>query len=561
MRLYTPCPCASIPPLLPTVTVFRRYLFNTDKISFEIVLHSHHIGVGLEISKSPINTWVLVNTSPDIELWDSFFGALERPVHFVFSETMTNSIVPNFALSSLQRMTGSVVIKAQGLKPGHPKAESLIEKMRTTGIGPADWEAQPEVFWDYADVGGRFPVLHDVAAFSYDCVYAMAIATCNGEGNDALLGLPTVNFEGASGEVRFAKDSGARDPDSAYMTASEFEFDPTEPSSSMFKLKYEFSGKWSDLDGEAQLSPIAMESDATFTELVPVEIKEIRVDPSVEIIILAVAAFVIASGVLFTIWTMINHNTKIIRRSQPQFLYILSTGCILSGFVPIVITMESSQTCQTAWMLYAVGFSISIGSLSAKTLRVWRITKAASNLRAYRLSLVDALPPLLFILIIDVVIASLMIQQGDVDWVEIELSTDSYGRVLEKEFRCQSKGPVFSAFLLVNIAILTFLATICYRARNINSDFSESKYVSMSLASSLQIAVLGFLLIAISDNTPAVEYLMVSLMTLVIAVSILYLVFVPKMYLLHINSVNIKGENVEYAGSMSTRSTESGSSV
>jgi hypothetical protein len=189
-------------------------------------------------------------------------------------------------------------------------------------------------------------------------------------------------------------------------------------------------------------------------------------------------------------------------------------------------------------MLYAVGFSISIGSLSAKTLRVWSLTKAASNLRIHRLSLVDALPPLLFILIVDVVIASFMIQQGDVDWVEIEIRTDSYGRVLEKEFRCQSKGPVFSAFLLVNIAILSALAMICYQARNISTDFSESKYVSMSLASSLQIAVLGFLLIAVSDNTPAVEYLMVSLTTLFIAVSILYLVFVPKMYHFHSNSVS-----------------------
>jgi hypothetical protein len=102
----------------------------------------------------------------------------------------------------------------------------------------------------------------------------------------------------------------------------------------MFKLKYEFSRKWSDLDGEAQLSPIVMESDATFTELVPVEIEEIRVDPSVEIFILALSAFVIASGVLFTMWTTINHKTKIIRRSQPEFLYILGTGCILIGFFP-----------------------------------------------------------------------------------------------------------------------------------------------------------------------------------------------------------------------------------
>jgi hypothetical protein len=48
---------------------------------------------------------------------------------------------------------------------------------------------------------------------------------------------------------------------------------------------------------------------------------------------------------------------------------------------------------------------------------------------------------------------------------------------------------------------------------------------------------------------------MVSLMTLVIAVSILYLVFVPKMYLFHINSVNRtanKAGNVEHAASIAS---------
>jgi hypothetical protein len=61
-----------------------------------------------------------------------------------------------------------------------------------------------------------------------------------------------------------------------------------------------------------------------------------------------------------------------------------------------------------------------------------------------------------------------------------------------------------------------------------NVEYLESKYVSMSIISSLQIVTLGFLLISMSDNTPAIDYLMVSLMILVTDASTLYLIFLPK---------------------------------
>ncbi len=432
-------------------------------------------------------------------------------------------------------MHGSVVIKAQGLKAGHPMADALIQKMRDVGISKADWEVYPEIFGDYKDVNGKFPVLHDVAAFSYDCVYAMAIATCIGEGNDPMLGLPKVEFEGASGHVRFEEGSGTRDPKTAYMTASEFKFVGTIPKENVFSLKYEYSGGWRDLQGHSTFSKIELAGGVEFTNIVPVEIEEIRVHDSVEIVIFVLSTISIASSVLFAYWTFNYRHTKIVRRSQPEFLWIMCLGCILSSSVPIIISYDSSESCKAAWMVYAVGFSISIGSLSAKTIRIWRMIDAAKSLRFMKLSFLDATPPLLFILIVDVVLAYIMIKEGNVDYAETDVDMDEYERVLKREFRCRSKGPLTSAFFLVNIFILAVLACLCYMSRSISTEYLESKYISMSVASSLQIVGLGFLLIAISDNTPAVEYLMVSLMTLVTDASTLYLIFVPKVYQLHLN--------------------------
>jgi hypothetical protein len=464
-------------------------------------------------------------------------GVVFEVVMIICPALLLLTAVQRFNLTDQHFMHGSVVIKAQGLKKGNPIADALIQKMGDVGISKADYEDVDghEHFRDYEDVDGKFPVLHDVAAFSYDCVYAMTIATCIGEGNKPILGLPNVEFEGASGHVRFMEGSGTRDPKTAYMTASEFKFVGPTPEENVFSLKYEYSGGWRDLQGHSTFSKIELAGGVEFTNIVPVEIEEIRVHDSVEIVIFVLAAISIASSVLFAYWTFNYRKTQIVRRSQPEFLWIMCLGCILSSSVPIIISYDSSESCKAAWMVYAVGFSVSIGSLSAKTIRIWRMIDAAKSLRFMRLSFFDATPPLLFILVVDVVLAYIMIKEGNVYYAETDVDMDEYERVLKREFRCRSKGPFILAFFLVNIFILAVLACLCYMSRDISTEYHESKYISMSVASSLQIVGLGFLLIAISDNTPAVEYLMVSLMTLVTDASTLYFIFVPKVYQLHLN--------------------------
>lgn len=120
---------------------------------------------------------------------------------------------------------------------------------------------------------------------------------------------------------------------------------------------------------------------------------------------------------------------------------------------------------------------------------------------------------------------------------------DDYGRTRKREFRCQSKGPYTTVFFVANIAILGFLAFLCYKSRHISTKFSEAKYISMAVASALQIVALGFLLIVVSDNTPTVDFLMISLMTIITDGSTLFLIFAPKLYLIKTDADALKSVN------------------
>jgi hypothetical protein len=492
--------------------------------------------LGLKINESPVNCWVVVLGATEVtEYLAILLDPVDRPVHFIFSETVSNSVVTQMddptCDPTIRKISGSVVIKAQGLKPGHPKAEALVKTLQEIGISVAEYEAQPTAFSEaYADVSGIFPVPADVVAFSYDAVTALAIAMCNGVDNKALNGLPEVEFEGASGSVRFCTDcatpSGTRDPATAYMTCAQLK--GQDDGSTAFELENEFGGGlWL-----GEFSAIATEDGTPFLNLVPTTFEEVRVTAAVEMVITALAGFVMLASVACAIWSRVNCASKIVRNSQKEFLYLMCLGCIISSSVPIMMTHPSDFACQGAWIAYSFGFSISIGSLAAKTIRIHRMLEAAQHMHVIKITFLQSLPPMLTIMFIDVGIAVAMQASGDVAYVETDLDFDQYGRVEKREYRCRNKGPYTTAFFLANIAILCYLAFLCYLSRHLPIKFSESKYISMSVASALQIVGLGFLLIVISDNTPTVDYLMISLMTIITDGSTLFLIFVPKMYLL-----------------------------
>jgi hypothetical protein len=89
-------------------------------------------------------------------------------------------------------------------------------------------------------------------------------------------------------------------------------------------------------------------------------------------------------------------------------------------------------------------FSISIGALAAKTLRIYRLVKGSEKMKVIRISITQALPPMVFVLMVDVGLVIGMILSGDVSYDEIDLVVDQFGRATKREFRCNSKVIIYT---------------------------------------------------------------------------------------------------------------------
>jgi len=98
--------------------------------------------------------------------------------------------------------------------------------------------------------------------------------------------------------------------------------------------------------------------------------------------------------------------------------------------------------------------------------------------------------------------------------------------------RCNSEGSEWKGFISA-LAILNFTALIianveAYKARSINDELSESKYIGLATLSMLQIFIVGVPLLVIVYQDPSAYFFMWTGIIFIISTSILFLIFIPK---------------------------------
>jgi len=98
---------------------------------------------------------------------------------------------------------------------------------------------------------------------------------------------------------------------------------------------------------------------------------------------------------------------------------------------------------------------------------------------------------------------------------------------------CQAEGVahvVCTSLIAASSLTALFLACIqAYRARNISDEFSESKWIAISLGGMLQSLLLGIPLIVLIQD-PMATFFINAVLIFVLSMSILLLMFVPKMH-------------------------------
>ena len=106
------------------------------------------------------------------------------------------------------------------------------------------------------------------------------------------------------------------------------------------------------------------------------------------------------------IWTRLNQKKRIVRASQPFFLYFISGGTIIMALsiIPQLFDLTSTSmggmtiTCNATIWLIGIGSSVTLSAFFAKTHRIVKIMKASERCKRITITINDAIIPMAIVL-------------------------------------------------------------------------------------------------------------------------------------------------------------------
>lgn len=262
------------------------------------------------------------------------------------------------------------------------------------------------------------------------------------------------------------------------------------------------------------------------------------------------------------------HRTKwIVKASQPILLWgiitgvlIWSTSILLHGVqteygLPEEYAEEEdsyllvNMACRTAPWAYGVGFGLTFSMLLAKILRIKLIFEAAQNktkqskrnkkhqknptasiseTKVVSFRKVSPIVILIFVVELSIIIGWRIIDPPH--WERVVL-VEVDGIVLESYGRCTSDYYKYwyIVFGMFHLGCLFYAIVLCFKTRNIDSDFAESKCILISIALMLEMLLLLVPILYFVQTNPSVYYFVRTMSNFLQLLAVLGLLFVPKM--------------------------------
>lgn len=455
------------------------------------------------------------------------------------------------------------------------------------------------------------------APLSYDAVVGLGLAACRADA-DAEAKAATENdgqeeagaavftgeahfdsyvaqtFEGATGMVAIDEATSTRDPTTfTYVVSnvvgsptvsSEVKVDDDGGTSSMSTtftghpaVKFEaYSGKWApvttqDATGSYKSVVRFVYSDDTTSpplQLPPTNEEMNYISTPVLVLGLVMAAIAMVLPLLFGAWTVKHRTSHAVRASQPEFLFLVAAGCVVLASTIIPLSVDDSwasadgcsMACVAAPWLACMSFSLIFSALFSKT---WRVIKLFKNPLKKRVKVTarDVSAPLVAILLSNVLVLSLWTALSPLHWVRESVAEDILGRTVASVGACASEQWTIYAPLLcvINGGALLIAIYQAYAARDIQTDFCESKYIFFICCSLLQALVFGVPLLVIVSYEPSASFFIQAAIITTLCLVVSALIFVPKILLA--NEMSGGGGATRRASSSSRRGSNLSNSL
>ena len=274
---------------------------------------------------------------------------------------------------------------------------------------------------------------------------------------------------------------------------------------------------------------------------------------------------ILATSLWFGVWVYRHAKLRVVTAMQPIFLYAICFGIIILAVTIICLSIDDSlispegcsQNCVATYWFLSLGFCISVSALFSK---LWRINKLFSQQQFRRVQVRerDVILPFAILFTLNFAFLLTWTVADPLRWVRIPVD----GRPSNTYGICASSGPVgLSMMLLIGFVNFTALGITCwqaYLARNINSDFSEAKYLGIGLFSWAQVALVGLpVLFLLDQDNPTARFFLLSALIFVVSISMMVIIFVPM--ILTTRQANAKGSSVRISGMGASSTKDSGS--
>jgi hypothetical protein len=257
------------------------------------------------------------------------------------------------------------------------------------------------------------------------------------------------------------------------------------------------------------------------------------------------ASLIIVASVLSAIWVRVRRNSKVVSTMQPFFLIALCMGVLLLGssLIPLSIDdgVASERGCDIAcislpWLL-SVGFTLCVSALFSKLLRINKLFNS-QQFRKMKVRERDVIFSTSILVTVNIILNIIWSAADPMNWERTYVPGQpniSYGQ-------CSlGSGKIGKAMSgsIVTVCVIGFIMTCwqAFRARNISSEFSESKYLGIAIYGWFQLALVGIPVLFLVDrsNVTARYSLAVGIM-FAVCMSMLLLIFVPIMRIKHKSS-------------------------
>jgi multiple sugar transport system substrate-binding protein len=253
------------------------------------------------------------------------------------------------------------------------------------------------------------------------------------------------------------------------------------------------------------------------------------VNEAARISMIVLAALCIVATLLVAFYVFVHRRERVFHYASPSFLICSLFGAVVafSAAFPFSLKEPSNGSCTSTMWLLAVGLSLLLGSLFAKTYRVFRLFNNRS-LVSIRLRDVDLLPIVLTIVGVAVALAAA--------WTGVDAPTDTLTKdgVDSDEFimvcDATDHGLAFFLAVVAYFGVLLIVAVLLsFMTRDVTTAFSESRALALS-SYNLSLCLIVFVTAALAISAPDARYVLACIAVLFGVSVTVGLLFAPKIY-------------------------------